>query len=142
MIESEEHKKNLIKLATEKLKYKAQSYPKYEDGMPTEPYLEYISNMYSADAIKLVLLMDVFPKMTPLRRIAKKLGITKEDILVILQESIEHGFILSMGGSVSIPTPLILHDAPFILKINYDGEKGKRFADLSRQYFEEGYYKD
>ena len=42
MIESEEHKSNLIRLATEKLKYSTQSYAKDSNGKPSQPYLDYI----------------------------------------------------------------------------------------------------
>jgi hypothetical protein len=53
MIKSEEHKQDLIEIA-KKLEYKSQSYPKDNDGEPTETYLEYLSLMYNPKIAEIV----------------------------------------------------------------------------------------
>lgn len=140
MIESEKHKENLIKFA-EKLRNIPQSFPKDENGRPVEKYLEYLSLMYNSEIIKIVLEMDVFPKMISSSKLARKLGIEKEELLNKLEPLIKRGFIFKVGPRLAHPTPLYLYDMPFALEVNYLREDVKEFARLSREFFEEGYYK-
>ena len=118
MIASKEYKNDLIKFA-DKLRYKAQSFPKDENGTPTETYLEYISMMYDPEIIKIALELDVFPKMTSLMRLSKKTGINKIDLQVKIEPVAKRGFIIKMGPQLCLPTPLFVYDLPFILKENY-----------------------
>ncbi len=59
MLTSKEYREDLIKF-TDKLRYKPQSFPKDEDGNPTETYLEYISMMYDPEIIKIYKLNTPF----------------------------------------------------------------------------------
>ena len=141
MIESKEHEEDLIEFA-EKLRYKAQSFPKNEMGMPTKTYLEYISMMYDAEIIKIVLEIDVFPKMTSVLKLSKKIGMDKKELLNKLDDTIKRGFITKMGPQLSLPSPLFVYDIPFILEENYSREDVVKFAQLSRKFYtDDKYYK-
>ncbi|MHA1147960.1 MAG: 4Fe-4S binding protein [Promethearchaeota archaeon] len=141
MIENEEHKNDLIEIAN-KLKVKSQSCPTDEDGNPTETYLEYISLMYNPEVANIVKNLEIFPTSTSLFKLSKKLGMSKEEVSNLLEEPVRSSFIFKLGSRYSLANPLMIHDAPFILKANYDKENIKDFANLSRKYFEqEKYYK-
>jgi Na+-translocating ferredoxin:NAD+ oxidoreductase RNF subunit RnfB len=141
MIASKEYKEDLIKFA-DKLRYKSQSFPKDENGSPTETYLEYISMMYDPEMIKVVLHLDVFPKMTSLIKLSKKTGIDKKELDLKIEPVAKRGFILKMGPQLCLPTPLFVYDMPFILKENYSREDVIKLAQLSRKFFiDDQYYK-
>ena len=61
MIASNEHKEDLITIA-KKLERKSMSYPKDEQGEPTETYLEYLSLMYNPEIAQVVIELPVFPE--------------------------------------------------------------------------------
>ena len=58
MIESEEHKENLIKFA-EKLRNIPQSFPKDENGRPVEKYLEYLLSHDFTGVLRMALGDDI-----------------------------------------------------------------------------------
>ena len=141
MIESQEHKEDLIKLA-KKLLYSRQSFPKDEKGEPTETYLEYLSMMYSPETAKLVMHLPVFPKMMSLVKFAKEAKMDKKELEAKLEEAAKRGFVIRLGKSYSQPMPLFVYDLPFLLKENYDREDAKKFAELSRKFYtDDKYYK-
>ena len=141
MIVNEEHKADLIRLAKE-YKYSAQAYPGVEEEKPKEKYLEYLSLMYDPEIIKIVLELPVMPKTISIGRLAKKVGIDKDELADKLEEHSKRGFITKIGrSSYARPSPLQIHDMPFILQENLDRDDIKEFARLSREYFDEGYYK-
>ncbi len=140
MIESQEHRENLIKFA-EKLRFKSQSFPQDEDGNPTEKYLEYISLMYDSEIVKIAIEIDVIPKTSSGSQIARKLGINKKELLKKIEPVLKRGFIFKIGPRFTLPTPLFIYDMPFILEENFSRKDSKEFAKLSREFFEEGYYK-
>jgi len=141
MVESEEYKENLIKIA-KKLEYSTQSYPKDENGEPTETYLEYLSLMYKPKIATLVQHLPVFPKTMSIIKFAKKAGMDKEELMNLLEDITERGFIIKIGRSYAQPMPLFVYDIPFILKKNIEHKDAKKFAELSRKFFiEDQYYK-
>lgn len=115
MVESDEYKKDLIKIA-KKLERSSQSYPKDDNGEPTETYLEYLSLMYDPDITKLVLHLPVFPKTISLVKFAKSVGIDKTELMKKVEDLTERGFIIKLGKSYAQPMPLFVYDIPFILK--------------------------
>ena len=139
MVESEEYKEDLIKIA-KKLERSSQSYPKDETGEPTETYLEYLSLMYSPTIAKLVQHLPVFPKTISIVKFAKKAGMDKEKLMNMLEDITERGFIIKLGRSYAQPMPLFVYDIPFILKKNIEHEDAKKFAELSRKFFIEDHY--
>lgn len=141
MIESKEHKENLLAIA-KKLQKKSQSCPTDENGNPTETYMEYISMMFDPEVAKIAKHLSIFPVSTSANKLSRNLGIEKKRIHEILKEVSKRGFIFKMGKRYGLASPLIIHDAPFVLKENYDRDDIKQFAELSRKYFEkEKYYK-
>ena len=141
MIESQEHKDDLIKLA-KKLLYSRQSFAKDEKGEPTETYLEYLSLMYNPEVAKLIQHLPVFPKMTSIVKFAKEANKDKKELEAKLEEAVKKGFVIRLGKSYSQSMPLFVYDLPFVLKENYDGEDAKKFAELSRKFYtEDKYYK-
>ena len=141
MVESEEYKEDLIKIA-KKLEYSTQSYPKDENGEPTETYLEYLSLMYKPKIATLVQHLPVFPKTMSIVKFAKKAGMDKEELMNLLEDITERGFIIKIGRSYAQPMPLFVYDIPFILKKNIEHKDAKKFAELSRKFFiEDQYYK-
>lgn len=141
MIASKEHKENLIEFS-KKLTYKAQSFPKDENGEPTEKYLEYLSLMYDPEIIKIILHLEVFPKSTSLSKLSKKIGLEKAEISAKLAETCKRGFLIKIGNYYSLPTPLFIYDMPFIIKENYTRDDIVKFAQLSREFYtNDKYYK-
>jgi ferredoxin len=140
MIVNEEHKADLIRLAKE-YKYSAQSYPGVEEEKPKEKYLEYLSLMYDPEIVKIALELPVMPKSMPIKKLARKLNINLDELINKLEESVKRGFIIKIGNRYARPSPLLIHDSPFILQENLDREDIVEFARLSREYFDEGYYK-
>ncbi|MFX1379774.1 MAG: 4Fe-4S binding protein [Promethearchaeota archaeon] len=143
MIVSNKHKEDLIKIA-KKLEKKSQSFPKDENGEPTETYLEYLSLMYDPEVAELVIPLPVFPETISIVRLAKLTRLDKNTITKKLEIPAKRGFIIKLGRSYAQLMPLFVYDIPFILKINYDDHKDetKKAAYLSRKFFtEEGYYK-
>jgi hypothetical protein len=69
MIESEEHKANLIQIA-ENLRRIQQGIPTDKDGNPSETFLEYLSLMYNAEAAELVKHLPVMPLGMTTRKLA------------------------------------------------------------------------
>lgn len=141
MIESEEHRKNLLNLAR-RLKYEWYSVPTDENGEPTQTYLEYLSMMYNPEIAEIIQVLNFFPKMMSIVKFAKKLNIDKNQLIEKLKSLTEKGFIVNLGKAYSLPSPLIIWDGPFFLKANYNGENAKKFAHLGLKFFyDERYYK-
>jgi len=139
MIELEEYKEDLIKIA-KKLERSSQSYPKDENGEPTETYLEYLSLMYEPTIAKLVQHLPVFPKTMSIVKFAKMAGMDKEELMNLVEDTTERGFIIKLGRSYAQPMPLFVYDIPFILKKNIEHKDAKKFAELSRKFFVEDHY--
>ena len=141
MIESEEYKEDLFKIA-KKLERSPQSYPKDENGEPTETYLEYLSLMYQPKIAKLVQHLPVFPKTMSIIKFAKQASMDKTELMNMIEDITERGFIIKLGKSYAQPMPLFVYDIPFILKKNIEHKDAKNFAELSRKFFiEDQYYK-
>jgi len=140
MILNEEHRADLIRIAKE-YNYSAQSYPADENGEPKETYLEYLSLMYDPELVKIILELPIMPKLLAIRKLAKTLNIDKNKLKAKLEEPVKRGFIVRVGNLYARPSPLQIHDMPFILQENLDREDVVKFAKLSRTYFDEGYYK-
>jgi len=141
MIESEEHKENLIKIA-KKLIRKPQSIPTDENEEPTETYIEYLSLMYDLEIAKIVQHLPVYPDGIHIAKFAKEINIDKNQLIEKLAEHKKNFFVMSLGRKYSLPNPFFMFDGPFIVKENYEGPDAKKFADLSRKFFiEDEYYK-
>jgi len=141
MIENEEHKEDLIKIA-KKLIRKPHSVPTDENEEPTETYIEYLSLMYNPEISKIVQHLPVFPNGIHIAKFAKEVNIDKNKLIEKLAEHTKRRFVMSMGRQYSLPDPFFMYDAPFIVKENYEGPDAKKFADLSRKFFiEDKYYK-
>ncbi|MFX1337375.1 MAG: 4Fe-4S binding protein [Promethearchaeota archaeon] len=141
MIVNEEHKADLIRLAKE-YKYSVQSYPGVQEQKPKEKYLEYLSLMYDPEIIKIVLELPILPKTLSIKKVGKKLNIDKDDLISNLEGYVKRGFVTRLGkNNYARPSPLQIHDSPFILQENLDRDDIVEFARLSREYFDEGYYK-
>ncbi len=143
MIVSNKHKENLVKIA-KKLEKKSQSFPKDENGEPTETYLEYLSLMYDPEVAELVIPLPIFPETMSIVRLAKQIGLDKETVIQKLEIPAKRGFVIKLGRSYAQIMPLFVYDMPFILKVNYEDHKdeAEKFAYLSRKFYsEEGYYK-
>jgi ferredoxin len=101
----------------------------------------YLSLLYDEEAAEVVQHLEVFPKAVTVNALAKKLNRDKKELTAIL-ESLAKNFFLMKAGGYSIPMPLMIYDAPFILKRNVEREDIKEFAQLSHKFFEkEEYYK-
>ena len=140
MIVNEEHRADLIKIAKE-YKYSAQSYPADENGVPKEAYLEYLSLMWDPEIVKIVLELRIMPKLLDIRELAEIVNIDENKLSSMLEEPVKRGFIVKVGNLYTRPSPLQIHDAPFILQENLDREDIVKFANLSREYFDGGYYR-
>lgn len=142
MIVNEEHRQDLIRLAKE-YKYSSQSYPVDEKGEPKEAYLEYLSLMYDPDIVKILFQLPIFPKTISIVKLAKTLNVDKNELIAKLEPYARRSFVSKMGKSYARPSPLNVYDAPFVIKENYDGnrEETVKLAQLSRKFFEDGYYK-
>jgi len=141
MIESQEHKEDLIKLA-KKLLYSRMSFPMDENGEPTETYLEYLSLIYDPETAKLVIHLPVFPKMMSIVKFAKEVNMDKNELMAKLEERVKRGFVIKLGKNYAQLHPLFVYDIPFILKASYDHEDAIKLAQLSRKFFiEDEYYK-
>lgn len=140
MIVNEEYRADLIRLAKE-YKYSAQSYPGIEKEEPKEKYLEYLSLMYDPEIVKIILELPVMPKTMSIKKLAKKLNVDKTELISKMEGHVKRGFVIRLGNSYARPSPLQIHDSPFILQENLDRDDIVEFARLSREYFDEGYYK-
>lgn len=140
MIESEEHKENLIKIANN-LRRIQQGIPTDENGDPTENYLEYLSLMYNPESAKIVQYLPVIPRGITVRKLSKSTNLDRKELKKILTPLIKRFFVVETGG-YSLPNPLMIYDAPFIVRKNLEREDIKEFAQLSRKFFEKDeYYK-
>jgi heterodisulfide reductase subunit A-like polyferredoxin len=140
MIESEEYRANLIKIA-ERLRKKQQGIPTDEKGDPSETYLEYLSLMYNAQAARIVQHLPVFPAGITVRKLSKITNLDRKQLKAVLNPLVERFFLFETGG-YSLPNPLMIYDAPFIIRKNLERDDIKEFAQLSRKFFEEEeYYK-
>ena len=140
LIVNEEHKENLKNIAKEYL-YSAQAYPRDENNEPTEEYLEYLSLMYDEEIVKIMLEFPIMPSSISIKKVAKKLDIDVDDLIAKLETHARRGFVQKLGKRYSRPSPLQIHDLPFMLQENLDREDIVEFARLSREYFDGGYYK-
>lgn len=138
MIESEEHRTALINIA-KKLSKVQQGVAKDEKGEPSENYLEYLSLLYDPESAEIVQHLEVFPKTVRLGKLAKLLDRDRKEIKAILELLAEDFFLMKAGG-YAIPTPLMIYDAPFILKRNLKRDNIKEFARLSRAFLEQDSY--
>jgi len=140
MISSDAHRVALLHIAN-KLSKVQQGVPKNANGDPTGTYLMYLSLLYDEEAAEVVQHLEVFPKAVTVSALAKKLNRDKKELTAILEALADNLFLMKAGG-YTIPTPLMIYDAPFILKRNIERENIKEFAQLSHKFFEkEGYYK-
>jgi ferredoxin len=140
MIVNEEHKADLIRIAKE-YKYSSQSYPADENGEPKEAYLEYLSLMWDPELAKIILELNIVPKLMSLKELAQKVNMDKKVLKAKLEEPAKRGFVTKLGNLYARPSPLQIHDMPFILQENLDRDDVVEFANLSREYFEDGYYR-
>ena len=141
MIVNDEHKETLIKIA-KKLIRKPHSVPTDENDEPTATYIEYLSLMYNPEVSKIVLQLPVFPDGIHIAKFAKTIAIDKEELIEKLKEVSRKRFVITRGKIYALPDPFLIYDAPFIIKENYEGPDGKKFADLSRKFFiEDEYYR-
>ncbi|MFW9898737.1 MAG: 4Fe-4S binding protein [Candidatus Thorarchaeota archaeon] len=141
MIENEKHRQNLLNIA-HRLKYAWYSIPTIEKGEPTETYLEYLSIMYNPEIAELIQNLELFPNMISIVKFSKKVGMDKKELAEKLDNLTKRGFVLKLGKQYSLPTPLFVHEFPFMYAINYNSENAKTLAELAKKYFyEEEYYK-
>ena len=141
MIVNNEHKEDLIKIA-KKLVRKPHSVPTDENEEPTETYIEYLSLMYNPEISKIVYHLPIFPDGIHIAKFAKTIEIDKEGLIEKLKEVSRKRFVITRGKLYALPDPFLIYDAPFIIKENYEGPDGKKFADLSRKFFiEDEYYR-
>jgi ferredoxin len=141
MIADENHRQNLIKIA-KKLKTAWLSIPTNEQGDPSETYLEYMSLMYDPEIANLIQNLELFPNMISIVKFSKLVNIDKNQLAEKLDELTKRGFIVKLGKQYSLPSPLFIHDFPFVYAINYNSENAKKLAELGSKYFyEEEYYK-
>jgi len=140
MIESEKHRENLITIA-HKIEKRWKRSPFDEKGNPMEDYLEYLSLMYDLETSEIVKHLGAFPNITSLREFAKQINRNQEKLQNLLDGLDKKGFIAKIGGKYSLPSPLMVYDMPIIMTENYEGKNGKKFAELSRKFYEDGYYK-
>ena len=141
MILNEEHRADLTRIAKEYY-YSAQSYPKDENKEPKEEYLEYLSLMYDPEIAKIMLEFPIMPSSISIKKVAKKLNVEVDELIKKLETHAKRGFVTHIGNRYSRPSPLQIHDMPFILQENIDREDVVEFARLSREYFDDGYYFD
>ena len=123
MVASKEHRNNLIEFA-KKLKYKAQSFPKDENGEPTEKYLEYLSLMYDPEIFKIILHLDVFPKSISLSKLSKKIGMEKAEISAKLAEICKRGFLIKIGELLLFTNAFVYlrHSSDAITMVRFERE--------------------
>lgn len=141
MIVNNEHKEILINIA-KKLIRKPHSVPTDENDEPTETYIEYLSLMYNPEISKIVQHLPVFPDGIHIAKFAKTIDIDKEKLIEKLKEASRKRFVITRGKVYALPDPFLIYDAPFVVKENYEGSDGKKFADLSRKFFiEDEYYR-
>jgi len=140
LIANEEHRADLTRIAKEYL-YSAQSYPKDENKEPKEKYLEYLSLMYEPEIAKIMLEFPIMPSSISIKKVAKKLNIDVDELISKLETIARRGFVQKLGKRYSRPSPLQIHDLPFMFQENLDREDVVEFARLSREYFDGGYYK-
>jgi len=141
MIINNEHRDDLIRIA-KKLIRKPHSIPTDENEEPTETYIEYLSLMYNPEISKIVQHLPVFPEGIHIAKFAQVVNIDKEELSEKLEEYSRKRFVITRGKVYALPDPFLIYDAPFIIKENYEGPDGKKFADLSRKFFiEDEYYR-
>jgi len=140
MIETQEHRESLTVIA-EKLRPLKQSIPTDDMGNPTEDYLEYLSLMFSPEVAKVAKTLKPFPKFTPINLISRKTGVPKKELKALFSNTSKKMYLVNVGPMYALPTPLFVFDGPFILKSSYNGENGRKFAELGKKNFEEGYWK-
>ncbi len=113
-------------------------------GNITDTYLKYLSLLYGPEEAEIVQHLEIMPNAIRISKLAKQLGKEKKELKEILDKLANKGFIMKMGTSYALPNPLMIYDAPFILKTNYEDDKEKtaELARLSRKFFEkEQYYR-
>ena len=138
-----ENYKAFLQIA-KKLSKVQQGVPLDKDGNPSIRYLKYLSLMYNPDDAEIIQHLEVFPKAVRISKLARELGLDKNELKNRLDNLVNRGFLQKLGSSYSIPPPLLVYDAPFILKVNYEDNKENTIkqAIISREFFEkEGYYK-
>ncbi|NVM03356.1 MAG: 4Fe-4S binding protein [Candidatus Helarchaeota archaeon] len=143
MSDSIKNRLALLKIA-EKLSKVQQGVAKDDKGNVSETYLKYLSLMYNPEEAEIVQHLGVFPKAVRVSKLARELGKDKGELKEILGNLAKKGFLQKLGSSYCIPTPLMVYDAPFVLKINYEEDKERtiELARLSRKFFEkDNYYK-
>jgi len=138
MIIDEQHRENLINIA-KKIGFKGSRLA----GQPTEPYLEYLSLMFNPEIAALIQPLKPFPETISITKFAKLVNKDKKVLMEKLEDVVQHSFLMKQGRGYALPTALSVHDVPFLLKALYDNPEVdiKKFASISRQFFEEGYYK-
>ena len=140
LIANENHLEYLKTIAKEYL-YSAQAYPRDENNEPKREYLEYLSLMYDEEIAKIILEFPILPSSISIKKVAKKLGMDVNELITKLEMHVRRGFVQKLGNRYSRPSPLLIHDSPFMLQENLDREDIVEFARLSREYFDGGYYK-
>jgi ferredoxin len=97
--------------------------------------------MWDPELAKIILELKIVPKLMSLREIAQKVNMDKKLLKTKLEKPAKRGFVIKLGNLYARPSPLQVHDMPFILQENLDRDDVVEFANLSREYFEDGYYR-
>jgi ferredoxin len=141
MLEPGEYLNDLIKIAKIIEKGWA-SIPLDENGEPTKSYLQYLSYLFDPEIASIVKHLNVFPNVMSIIKISKKTGFSKEALAEKLSGVIERGYIFNRSRHYAISMPVMIRNAPFILKKNYDDPNLdlKEYAEISRRWFEDDKY--
>jgi ferredoxin len=113
-----------------------------EDGKPTETWLEFLSILYPPELAEVAIHLDIIPDTVCLRNLAKKLGRNKSELGKLLHEPSKKFHFIILGGSVALPDPTFLYDAPVIsANVEKSGQQ-KDLARLSMKFFNDGWHEN
>jgi len=148
MIVNEQHRKDIISIAKKMIRERHsipfdRNGPVDENGNYTEPsktYIEYLSVMYDEKIANIATHLGVMPRMLSLNKLAKEINMDKSELKELLSDSVESMYIINFRNLYALPDPLLIYDAPFIIKKNYEGPDALELAELSRKFYLEDEY--
>ena len=139
MIQDEHHRSQLLAIC-EKIGRTSMGFAADEEGKPTETWLEFLSLLYPPELAEVAVLLEIIPETISMRKLAKKLGRDKRELVEFLREPSKKFHFIILGGTIALPDPTFMYDAPVISAYVEQSGQQKDLAKLSMKIFNDGWH--
>ncbi len=115
-------------------------------GNVSETWMEYLRLLVDPEDVKYIIQLPVFPATMKVKKFAKKINKSEEEVSAILERLFNSDAVMRIGSKVkryAIHLPFLLFDAPPLSYHDMPKERARKLAELSYKYLvEEEWYRN